>query len=415
MGQMRQFSSQKRFALWAAAAVTIYVTIADWTIAPLTARGWFPTVFTTINSLAAVLEFPGYVFVSKAGLRDGHYTTPGVWVVMVIVNAIMWAVGLRIALRMLFPPVAANGLQQTGDGALENAPPPPAEVTSRRRFLARGGQLAVAGVAGAASYSMLIESRWFSVTNRTYPLRGLPRELDGLRVAQLTDIHLGPNLSVDYVREVIRATNELEADLILLTGDYVHRSARYIEPVVRELSQLRARIGIVGTLGNHDWWEDGPGTKRAFANARIPLIDNDRIFLTADRTLTRERDSGLCIAGVGDYMEDVADFNRAVGHVPEDVPRILLSHNPDAAEDSGFVSSKLRVDLMLCGHTHGGQIWVPGFGTPIVPSRYGQKYASGLVQGPACPVFISRGIGMTILPMRFCVPPEIAMITFKSA
>src|SRR5689334_20736086 len=104
MGQMRRFSSQKRLALWASATVTIYVTVADWLIAPLTARGWFPALFTSINALAAVLEFPGYVFVSKAGLRDGHYTTPGVWLVMLIVNAIMWAVGLRIALRLLFPP-----------------------------------------------------------------------------------------------------------------------------------------------------------------------------------------------------------------------------------------------------------------------------------------------------------------------
>ncbi len=408
--------------------MTIYVTAADWLVAPLTARGWFPTFFTAVTSLAAVLEFPGYAFVSKAHLRDGHYTTGGVWVVMVIVNAVIWAVALRIALRLLFPPskrgldvspeqprleplrADAAPLQRSGE-----TPKPREEITSRRRFIARSGQLAVAGAAGLASYSMLIESRWFSVTNRTYPLRGLPRELDGLRIAQLTDIHLGPNLSVDYVRDVIAATNKLEADLILLTGDYVHRSARYIEPVVRELSRLRARIGVLATLGNHDWWEGGPASKRAFANMRIPLIDNDRIFLTADRTLTRERDSGLCVAGVGDYMEDVADFNRALNHVPEDVPRILLSHNPDAAEDSGFVASKLRVDLMLCGHTHGGQIWIPGLGTPIVPSRYGQKYASGLVQGPACPVFISRGIGMTILPMRFCVPPEIAVITFKSA
>ena len=84
------------------------------------------------------------------------------------------------------------------------------------------------------------------------------------------------------------------------------------------------------------------------------------------------------------------------------------------AEDDDFVASKLRVDLMLSGHTHGGQIWVPGFGTPIVPSRYGQKYARGLVQGPACPVYVSRGTGTTVLPMRFCIRPEIAVIELRS-
>ena len=409
---MRKFGDQKRLAIWMAAIITAYIALADWVIAPLHTRGWFSTLFSCLDSLSALLQFPGFMVVQTTRIRDGHHTTTGVWFIILIVNAVMWAVMLRLFLRVLFP---ASGSGSGVPPERSGETPKPLELTSRRRFLVHSGRLAVASAAGVAAWSVLFEPRWFGVTHRTFALRGLPPELDGLRVVQLTDIHLGPNLSVEYVREVIAATNALKADLILLTGDYVHRSPSYIEPVVRELSELRAKIGVIGTLGNHDWWEDGPATQRAFARAGLPLIDNSRLFLTPDRRLVPYADRGLCIAGIGDYNEDVVEFDRALGNVPADIPRLLLSHNPDAAEDTRFVGKDLRVDLMLCGHTHGGQVWIPGLGTPIVPSRFGQKYASGLVQGPACPVFISRGIGMTILPMRFCVPPEVVAIEFKCA
>src|SRR5581483_3856010 len=108
------------------------------------------------------------------------------------------------------------------------------------------------------------------------------------------------------------------------------------------------------------------------------------------------------------------DYAAALGALPAGMPRILLSHNPDVAEDRDFVEPKWRGDLMLCGHTHGGQVHVPGMGTPVVPSRYGQKYSQGLVQGPTCPVFICRGIGMSLMPVRFGVPPEIAVIELRA-
>jgi predicted MPP superfamily phosphohydrolase len=232
---------------------------------------------------------------------------------------------------------------------------------------------------------------------------------------QLTDIHHGPNLSLDYVREVVAATNALRPDVVLLTGDYVYRSPRYIVPVVRELAELRGSIGVVGVLGNHDWWEDATMTRNAFAQAGIPLIDNSRIFVTPDRKLTANAHEGLCIAGVGDYLEDYTRFDAALAYVPESMPRLLLSHNPDAAEDPDLLALKPRIDLMLCGHTHGGQVRFPGVGSMIVPSRFGQKYALGLVKGPACDVYVSRGIGTTILPIRFGVPPEIAMMELRPA
>jgi predicted MPP superfamily phosphohydrolase len=218
------------------------------------------------------------------------------------------------------------------------------------------------------------------------------------------------------VREIVEATNALKPDLILLTGDYVHRSPAYIDPVLRELSELRAKIGIVGVLGNHDWWESAPLSRDCFAKAGIPLIDNDRRFISPDHQLTGDESrGGLCIAGVGDYIEDRIRLDRALRDVPDDMPRLLMSHNPDVVEYPPLVAASTRIDLMLSGHTHGGQIRIPGIGTPIVPSRFGSKYASGLVQGPVCPIYISRGLGTTILPLRFRVPPEITVIELQRA
>jgi predicted MPP superfamily phosphohydrolase len=97
------------------------------------------------------------------------------------------------------------------------------------------------------------------------------------------------------------------------------------------------------------------------------------------------------------------------------MPRVLLSHNPDVAEENEFLASGYRVDLMLSGHTHGGQVRLPGIGTPVTNSVYGQKYAAGLVDGPVCPVYVSRGLGMTAMPIRFACRPEIAVIELRCA
>lgn len=406
MGQPRtsDFHWRNRVALWVSVVVNGYIVLADCVFARLHANGWGQSVLGFADAIGAVLSFPGFYVGLRARLRDGHHTTTPVWLFMLAVNFLLWWIIVRVALRMMFPKprIAGEGDEPHGG-------------TTRRTFLTTGARLAFAGVAGTGAYSLLVASRWYETTHRLHPLRGLAPELNGLRVVQLSDIHHGPNLSLAYVREVVAATNALNADVILLTGDYVHRSAKYIEPVARELAELRAKSGVLGVLGNHDWWEDGPATKRAFAKYNIPLIDNDRMFLTPDRKLVRSADRGLCIAGIGDYLEDEILFDMALGGVPDDMPRLLMSHNPDAAEDSRLRAGNWRVDLMVCGHTHGGQVKFPLLGTPIVPSRYGQKYAAGLIQGPVCPVFVSRGVGMTVLPIRFRVAPEIAVTEFHSA
>jgi predicted MPP superfamily phosphohydrolase len=272
----------------------------------------------------------------------------------------------------------------------------------------------VSGAAAAGiGYGLIAEPRWYTVTRRTLSIRDLPPSLDGLRLVQLTDIHHGPWLSLGYVREVVRACNDLRPDLVLLTGDYILQSSVYARPVAEELALLRPAIGTLAVLGNHDWSDGEEQVRREFAAAGLPLIDNARKVLTPDRVLVEEAAEGLAVCGVDDLWRGKPDPRRALDGLPPGMPRLLLSHNPDVAEEYDLVRSGQRVDLMISGHTHGGQVYIPGFGRPFVPSRYGQKYARGLVQGPACPVFVCCGLGMASVPIRLGVPPEVALLELR--
>jgi predicted MPP superfamily phosphohydrolase len=398
-------NAKRRWAVDLATAVIAYVVIADCLLRPLHGWGYLQPILAYADGLSAILQAPGIAVIILAGFRHGHHTTWTMWWCMLPINFVLWTVAFRVFLAMIFPSAVPRPQRDAKPSETPNR-------VSRRAILTGGARIAAVGIGSVGAYSFLFEPRHFQIVRQTRAIRGLPPQLDGLRLVQLTDIHHGPNLSLRYVRRVIAAANALRPDITLLTGDYVYRSPQYIAPVVQEFAALRANIGIVGVLGNHDWWEDADLTRRQFARVGLPLIDNDRVIVTPDRKLLRGRDidSGLCIAGVGDYTEDVSDFHAALGGVAPTIPRLVLSHNPDAAEDANLIAARHRIDLMICGHTHGGQAWIPGLGRPVVPSRYGQKYAYGSVRGPVCDVYVCAGIGTSILPMRFEVPPEINVI-----
>lgn len=238
--------------------------------------------------------------------------------------------------------------------------------------------------------------------------------LNGLRVVQLTDIHHGPWLPIEFVYAIVARTNKLKPDIVALTGDYVVNSARYIRPVVDALSGLEPTIATLSVLGNHDWWEGGEVISEALANQGILTLDNRRHILTTEREIVDEADDGLCLAGVGDAWADSVDFHAALDGISPDMPRILLSHNPDAAEDKKLLTNKYRIDLMLSGHTHGGQVCFPKNRKPVLPKIRKHKYARGLVFGPQCPVYISRGIGTAGVPLRLGADPEIAVFDLIS-
>lgn len=241
-----------------------------------------------------------------------------------------------------------------------------------------------------------------------FPLRNLPDELDGLRAVLFSDLHRGPLNSRRYLLRVMDEVNALEPDLVLIAGDFVEPGG-YIEDMARILERLRPPA--FGTLGNHDHWAGREKARRLYP---LTLLDNTRIFLNAQREFTpTPPERGLCLAGIEDLVCNRPDLQAALGDVPEHLPRLLLSHNPDFAEDPRAAGP--RVDLMLSGHTHGGQIRLPWLGAPITFSRYGQKYAAGLVQGPHWPVYVTRGVGNSGLPLRIGVPCELTVLEFVSA
>jgi uncharacterized protein len=279
-------------------------------------------------------------------------------------------------------------------------------VMDRRTFIKRIGLTGFAsGLVGGVVYPVL-EAKWCRLTRQIIQLPKLPKPFHGTTIAVLADIHHGPFVPVSYIRHVVTMTNAMRPDIIALVGDYVHRNTHYIAPGMDELRKLQPRVGCFAVRGNHDN-RDYHGnnnfrslSEAALAEAKIPDLNNRGIWL-------ERRGTRLRIGGVGDLWTDRQDLDAALGETTNDDAAIVLSHNPDFVEQI----EDRRVGLVLSGHTHGGQVVVPGVGAPIVPSRYGQKYLHGLVQGPCCRVFVSRGVGTVSPPIRFLCRPEIVLIT----
>ena len=293
----------------------------------------------------------------------------------------------------------------------------PDEVSGRRHFMRQAASYSMVAGAGLLSgYGVYVEPIRPRIRRLDLKLRALPRELDGARLIHLSDPHLGPFNSRRYLASVMARCSELDAHVLLLTGDYVHGSGEFFEPVARLMAQVKTRHGALAVLGNHDHWEDPARCRRALISQGIQVIENERLFLSsAGLTVQAPASGGLCLAGVGDLWEGRHNLDDCFGGVDPEIPRILLTHNPDYAENPTARQGQHRVDLMLAGHTHGGQVRVPGVRSLVIPSFYGSKYARGWVQGPAFPVFVTTGVGVTILPVRVMVRPEVVLFTLRRA
>jgi predicted MPP superfamily phosphohydrolase len=336
-----------------------------------------------------------------------------------------WAVGLVVLLNW-----RAAALRWWARRRTKSSLAIPADL-GRRRFLFDIPLLAAgAGASGLAFRSAAVDP-WLLETRRyTVPICDLPSSLEGLRLVQLSDTHLGPRIPASFIREAVRQAMVLKPDAFLLTGDYIHQGPRFIQPAAALFAPLVATgRPVIGTLGNHDWYGDGRAMTASLRSVGVHMVDNAHVFLdSSTRAVLSEGEPGksLCIAGLGDLLTDFISVRLALGGVDPATPRLVLAHNPDTAEATQCVGHAApgaqsagtrppRIDLMISGHTHGGQVRLPLIGTPMIPSQYGTKYAGGLVQGPAFPVLISRGVGMSLLPVRFNVPPEIVEITLRRA
>lgn len=281
---------------------------------------------------------------------------------------------------------------------------PERPTLSRRKLLKRGLGLGALAVVGDA-YG--IEPEWIDVERVEIPVHGLGKAFDGYRIALLSDFHWPRHVTRKTLRRAIAKANAFEPDLVAIPGDLCDGKPGSPTPDLRGLfDDLRSRDGIVGTLGNHDHWLGNVERLRneIARNTPIELIENRHRLL-------RRRGDALAVGGTGDLWCGVVDPVAAFAGVSDDVPRIMLSHNPDVAED---VAWPVRIDLQLSGHTHGGQVRLPFGPAPCIPSKYGQKFREGLVQGRSHRVYVTRGV-CSIRHIRFFCRPEVTYLTLRSA
>jgi len=240
----------------------------------------------------------------------------------------------------------------------------------------------------------LIETKDITIQSNQIPV-----EFDGKRIVFLTDIHYGPFFNINRVNSLVNQTNALKPDMIILGGDYVTNDPASVGPVFTSLSQLKAPLGIYGVLGNND---PKNVSIQAMENAGITYIGNNAVWIG-------NNSSGIRVGGVADMDTDVPNQLPILqGVTPEDFV-ILVSHKPDYFPKV----SKSKVDLVLAGHTHGGQITFFGLYSLFINSQYGQEYVTGVKKLGNDTMIISNGIGMVWAPVRFFARPQIIVITLK--
>ncbi len=277
-----------------------------------------------------------------------------------------------------------------------------------RRALIAGG----IGLAALGGYAVGVEPMWrLDVTTYRPRPPAWPDAL-ALRVAVIADLHVGaPVMGRDRIAAIVDAANALEPDLIVLLGDFAagHRFVTSkVTPAqtMAELSRLSAPLGRWAILGNHDYWQDPGPWRIALAQAGIPLLENRAVRL-------RARAGPFWLAGTASMLAvnlghghflGLDDLPRTLRQVNDSAPVILLAHEPDQ-----FPKVPGRVALTLSGHTHGGQVRLAGW-SPVVPSRYGNRYAYGHVVETGRDLIVSGGLGVSIAPVRFGVPPEIVLV-----
>jgi predicted MPP superfamily phosphohydrolase len=277
-------------------------------------------------------------------------------------------------------------------------------MSARRAGLRKLATIALALGALAALWGFVIEPRRLVVREQSLKVTAWPAALSGLRVAILADLHVGsPGNDLDRLARVVAETNAARPDLVLIVGDLVIQGVLFgsfvaPEDTARVLAGLKAPLGAHAVLGNHDHWLDAPRVARALEAHGISVLEDRAHAL-------RFRDQTLWLAGVSDFWEGPHDIARALAEVPADAAVILFTHNPDL-----FPDVPARVAITLAGHTHGGQVWLPLLGTPIIPSQYGQRFASGHIVEGGRHLFVATGVGTSILPVRFGVPPEISIV-----
>lgn len=276
---------------------------------------------------------------------------------------------------------------------------------ARRRFLGAVRWTLLGAPAAVVGYGTFVQRFRLSVREQNIPVPGLPRDLDGLRIAQLTDIHLSPFLSVRELERAVEMANETSPHLTLVTGDLITTGSDPLDDCLRALARLKADAGVFGCMGNHEIYAETEAYTQV-EGARLGML-----FLRQQSALLRFGSAGLNLAGV-DYQRFHKPYLRGAEALA--VPgafNILMSHNPDVfpvAVAKGF-------PLTVAGHTHGGQVRMEILGQDLNIARFFTPYVDGLYHikdgaKDGASIFVSRGIGTIALPARLGAPPEVALL-----
>jgi predicted MPP superfamily phosphohydrolase len=360
-------------------------------------RRWKIAATVTLLALGLLIPaaFLGGRSVFGAG-RFGVTLTAYTWLGVLFYAVLM--LGLLDVLRML---VRVKG--RVARAEPENESP---AVPDRRVFLARS----LAGVAAVSSGGVAL-SGYRSATGEiatpetAVKLDRLPSALSGYRIAQLSDVHLGPLLGGRFLEHVVEKTNALRPDLIVITGDLVDAPVRAVAKQLEPLAKLRARHGVVFVTGNHEYYSGAPEWIEYLRQRGVRVLLNDRVELG-------DAGASFDLAGLPDLRagtmipEHTPDLKRALAGRDPDRALVLLAHQPAAIE----MAENHGVGLMIAGHTHGGQMWPFGALVSLV-----QPYIAGLYRHPdGTYVYVSRGTGFWGPPMRVANPAEIASIVLTS-
>lgn len=254
-------------------------------------------------------------------------------------------------------------------------------------------------------WGFFIEPNRLVTRRESITVNSWPKELSGLKISVLSDIHAGSAFIDDAkLRLIVDRTNQLQPDLIVILGDYITGNGRTSKNVAPELfapqlKGLHAPLGVYAVLGNHDWWYNGKRVRQALEQNGLRVLDDEVAEI-------QFRGTTFWLAGLADLWTRPQRVEETIAKIPEGQTIIALTHNPDI-----FPSLPDRVKLLLAGHTHGGQVRLPLIGTVVQASDYGERYLRGHVVEDGHDLFVTTGIGTSIAPVRFGVPPEIVLLT----
>jgi uncharacterized protein len=258
----------------------------------------------------------------------------------------------------------------------------------------------LAGNLSKVAKTALDEANTLTVEHIRIELKRLPPKLDGFRIVHLSDTHHSRFTNLEHISRAVEIANDLKPDMAVLTGDYVSHDADYIAPVAEVLGRLESEFGTYACLGNHDHWTDADLVTHLLRGEGIKVLINEGFRFEA-------RDASFWLAGVDDYMLGRTDVRAALfGSFPDEM-KLLLAHNPLIFRQA----VRAGVDLMLSGHTHGGQIKVRDPEKKILPSR---KLKAGHHQRKESQIYITRGIGTVVVPARYQCPPEVTLLELRT-